>query len=224
MKFIATMPGENAILKKLTKELREKKIYPDVINYEDGFGVTVWSIDDLGSFSVTHDWPLEEKIRFMELYGHKIGGANDENWEMLRTFIDCFVDDREEENIAYVDENDEEFEKTKFYLDVCGGGWVRMVYYNPDSNADGQLVYDLLSDYVVSEAGNKSMTEDEFWNHLYAESKQNLVDIDTFDFAGSAKDFVEAPCDLIGQNAETMEKLIQWANDSLKKNGGQSDE
>ena len=213
MRIIATQPEENAILKNLSEELREKGIYPNVIKYEDGFGSTVWSIDDLLSYSATHDWLREEKIRFMERYGEKIGGAKDDNWAMLSACIDQHIDERKDKNLVYVG-GSEEFEKIKFYLDVCGGGWVRRLYYNPDSNAGGQLVDDLISAYVILEAAAQS--EAEFWCHLDENAKQTLVDVDMPGFESFAKEFAEKPCDFAGQSAETMEALIKWAAKNLK--------
>jgi|GEM_PF-2584531 len=216
MRIIALKPEENVLLDELAKGLRDKGVYVDLTRYEDGFGINVWSVDDLQCYSVTHDWPQEEKIRFMEQASHKLSGATEDNWIILETLIENFIDERKNKNIAYVDENYTEFDKTKFYLDVCGGGWVRMVSYNPDSDAGGQLVYDLLSDCDISEAGRKSTTEDEFWDHLYAASRQTLQDIDTSDFADAAKEFLEDPYDFSDQNVEIMEKLKQWAQTSMK--------
>lgn len=224
MRLIATKPEENAVITEMAIELREKGIYADITRYEDGFGCIVWSINDLQDYPETHDWPEAEKIRFMEYADHKIGGATEDRWKILRTQIEQYIDDRKETNTAYVDENYAEFDKTKFYIDVCGGGWVRMVHFNPDSNAGGQLVYDLLSDYVISEADNECATEEDFWNYLYSYAKQTLQDIDTFDFAEAAKEFVEEPCDCYNQSSETVDKLKQWAKASLRGNGGQSDE
>ena len=216
MKIIASKPEENVIIECIANELRKKGIYPDVTQYGHGFGITVWSINDLDGISATNNWTQDEKIDFMERYGHKLGGANEDHWVMLNTLIEQYIDDRKDKNNEYVGTSDE-FDKTKFYLDVCGGGWVRMVYFNPDSNAGGQLVYDLLSADVISEAGNKSANERDFWDYLYENSRQTLVDIDTRDFAGYAKEFAEEPCDIVDQSAETMGLLIQWA---VKQQGG----
>lgn len=223
MRIIATTPEENAVITDLAADLKEKGIYAELTKYEDGFGITIWSVDDLQSYSETHDWPQDEKIRFMEFAGHKLGGATEDSWEILRTLIEQFVENRKDTNTAYVDENYEEFDKTKFYLDVCGGGWVRMVYYNPDSYAGGQLVYDLLSDCVILGASKEHPTESEFWDYLYENAKQTLVDIDTADFADYAKEFAEVPCDRSVQDAETMHWLIKWANTSLNGSGGNTD-
>jgi len=219
MKLIAEKPEENAVIANLAKELRDKNIYADVVNYEDGFGLTVWSVDDLECISETQEWTQEEKIRCMEYADRKLGGATEDSWERLKSLAADYIDERKKNNIAYVDANYYEIDKTKFYLDVCGGGWVRMVYYNPDSDAGGQFVENLISDYDISEAGKTCADEDEFWTYLYANSRQTLVDIDTYLFNGYAKDFVESTCDYDEQTAETIEGLKQWAEKSIKTEG-----
>ncbi|MCL2578154.1 MAG: hypothetical protein FWE27_08930 [Defluviitaleaceae bacterium] len=214
MRIIATEPSENAILTEIAELLQNKGVFPRVTKYEDGFGVTVWSVSDLDNAPAAEEWSQDEKIRFMEQYGDKIGGATEDSWVKINSYIDLFIADRVENNNAYIEKHSDEFDKTKFYLDVCGGGWVRMVYFNPDSNAGGQLVYDLLSDSVISEAGKKC--EEDFWNHLYEHARQTLMDIDRQDFMSCAEEFVEDSCSFTEQSSETMVKLIQWADNSLK--------
>jgi len=225
MRLIAQAQNENALVEELAKELRENRgIYADVTNYEDGFGFTVFSIDDLASYDVTRGWSREEKIDFMEYAGHKIGGANEDHWEIIEAQLTNYIDNRKKKNDAYLSANYPENAKTKFYLDVCGGGWVRRVYYNPDSSAGGQLVNDLLSNQVISAAGRTCATDEEFWNYTYEHARQTLVDIDTIYFEPAAKSFVEDPCDLVEQTAETMESLKKWAEASLFKCGGANDD
>jgi len=215
MRLIATTQNENEIVDNLATELKNKGVYSDVTHYEDGFGITVWSINDLQDVEVTQSWPRDEKMRFMESCGHKLGGATEDHWEILRELVSNYISKKVDENDAYVIENQSEFDKTKFYLDVCGGGWVRMLSYNPNSNAGGQFVDDLLSNHTIAAAGKAYSTEDEFWNCLYENSKQTLVDIDTPDFSGYAKEFIESPYDF-EQNFDAIEKLIKWAETSLE--------
>ena len=219
MRLIATMKNENAVIENLAKELRNRGFNVDTTCYEDGFGCTVWSVADLAEFGVTRNWSSEEKILFMEYAGHKIGGATDESRERIKVLLDNYICDRTNKNYAYVDDNYKEFDKTKFYLNVLGGDWVRRVYYNPDASAGGQLVYDLLSNYDIAAAGKECATEDEFWTYTYAYARQTLIDIDTIDFEYAAKEFVENPCDLVDQSTETMELLKKWAKESLIRLG-----
>ena len=95
MRIIATKPEENAILINLFDELTAKGVNCDVTRYEDGFGITVWSVDDLIEISETRNWPLEKKIRFMEYANRKIGGATEDGWEKLRTQVEQFIEDEE---------------------------------------------------------------------------------------------------------------------------------
>lgn len=220
MRIIATQQSENSLLEELVDYLQAKGITVSTTNYEDGFGITVWSVNDLDGISATEDWTHNEKIRFMEEYGGKIGGATDDSWAKLASFVESYIADQIKTNNAYVEKHSNEFDSTKFYLDVCGGGWVRMVYFNPDSNAGGQLVDYLLSASIISNVGKKYPTEEKFWSHLYENSKTTLTDIDVHDFMSSAVEFVEEPCDLTEETSETMEKLIHWANSRLSNQGG----
>ena len=118
---------------------------------------------------------------------------------------EIYIEEYKDRNISYVDEHTGEFEKTKIYLDVCGGGWVRVVYYNPNSCVDGQLVYDLLSNCIISAAGKACASKEDFWNYLYEHARQTLIDIDTPEFADAAKEFVELPCNYIGQSTKKVQ-------------------
>lgn len=103
MRIIATAPEENELLAELTEHIRAKGIYPDITRYEDGFGVTVWSIGDLDEIPTAKDWPLEERLRFMELYGGKIGGATDDAWSRMRSYVDEYLESQCSEKPSMID-------------------------------------------------------------------------------------------------------------------------
>jgi len=132
--------------------------------------------------------------------------------------------DFKKENVEYVDEHCDEFEKVKFYLDDCGPGWVRIVYYNPDAMAGGQLVYNLLGYPTILEAAKSAASEAEFWGYLDGEARQTLDDIDLPEFLSAAKGFVEDHCDFVGETSENMKLVIQWAEKCLKDDGGNANE
>jgi hypothetical protein len=64
--------------------------------YEDGFGATVWSVDDLDEVPAACDWSTEERLRFMEMYGEKIGGATDDAWARLNSYVDEYLENSED--------------------------------------------------------------------------------------------------------------------------------
>ena len=94
MKIIATTPAENKILTELSEHLRSKGIFPSLINYKDGFGATVWSVYDLDSIPAARNWSYEERLRFMEKYGAKIGGATEDAWVRISTYVDEHLENK----------------------------------------------------------------------------------------------------------------------------------
>lgn len=111
-------------------------------------------------------------------------------------------------NQKYVEEHITAFQATKFYVE---DDTVREVYYNPDSNAGGQLVTNYYSRTDIAETYEKHTDPNNFWEHLESIAKQYLIDIDTPEFESEAKEFVEAPCDFSGNKEETMNALYNWA-------------
>ena len=94
MRIIATAPEENDLLADLTEYCKIKGIYPSVTKYEYGFGITVWSVNDLLAAPASCNWPYEERLRFMEMYGDKIGGATEDSWAKLNAFVDEYAKNR----------------------------------------------------------------------------------------------------------------------------------
>lgn len=117
--------------------------------------------------------------------------------------------DMNELNQKYVSEHSSAFQNSKFYIE---DDTMKEVYYNPDSNAGGQLVTNLYPRSVIVEAYEIHSNVDSFWDHLESTAKQYLTDIDTSEFAKEAKEFVESPCDYSGNNEETMNALYNWAS------------
>lgn len=112
-------------------------------------------------------------------------------------------------NQKYVSEHSSAFQNSKFYIEDDA---VKEVYYNPDSNAGGQLVTNRYSCSSIVEAYENHNDSDSFWDHLESTAKQYLTDIDASEFGMEAKEFVESPCDYSGNNEETMNALYRWAN------------
>jgi hypothetical protein len=98
LRIIATNPAEHKILPELTEHLVSKGIFPSVTRYEYGFGVTVWSIDDLNEIPAARDWSHEERLRFMEMYGAKIGGSTEDAWARMSSFVDEYLKNRDSDS------------------------------------------------------------------------------------------------------------------------------
>jgi len=91
MQIIATTREENALLADIAEYTKTKGIRPSLNYYEDGFGATTWSIDDLDNNSIARNWPHEKRLRFMEMYGEKIGGATDDVWARMNAYVDEYI-------------------------------------------------------------------------------------------------------------------------------------
>jgi len=97
MRLIATEPEHNALLEEIAERIRGLGIYPEITKYENGFGITVWSINDLDEIPAAQNWPREKRLRFMEIYGEKIGGATDDAWARMNCYVDKFLQNEKDE-------------------------------------------------------------------------------------------------------------------------------
>ena len=112
-------------------------------------------------------------------------------------------------NKAYIKNCVPMIDAVKFYED---GDSLRMMYYNPDADAGGQLVENYLHLDVLKKAFEECKSEDEFWNRLDERARQYLIDIDTPEFIAEARHFVEEPGDYSGQDKHTMEAIRSWVD------------
>lgn len=117
--------------------------------------------------------------------------------------------DKEEisRNIRFVNENFDEINKDKFFKTDYG---FEEIYYNPDSTAGGQLVYNQYTFELISEA-SKEDTWIKFYDHMNSNCKQYLVDIDSPKFLRSLLDFMEREPDYLGDTMETAREMIKEA-------------
>ncbi|NLB82152.1 MAG: hypothetical protein GX800_11225 [Clostridiaceae bacterium] len=112
-----------------------------------------------------------------------------------------------EQNEAFILHLHNEFQKDKFYVSPQSQT-VTMVYYNPDSYAGGQLVYNNISYENVKEAA-KFKDKNKFFDYLGSCCKQTLVDIDTPEFKDCAYSFINKTCDFVESNINTMKALLK---------------
>ena len=108
----------------------------------------------------------------------------------------------------------ESTEKDKFFLTENGA--VEM-YYNPDSNAGGQVVINEISMELIKEAANHNKDADDFCMYLEGGCNQRLIDIDTYDFKEKFLEFVNKKADFEGINDKTMKGLKKHAGVDKKK-------
>ncbi len=101
--------------------------------------------------------------------------------------------DNKSKSLEYIENNKLEFNKEKlFYKDQ--DGFVTLVYFNPDSDAGGQLVFNKLSVVAVKEILSANVNDDDVEEAIANLSKQTLADVDDINFIEEAEWFVNEPC------------------------------
>jgi hypothetical protein len=133
------------------------------------------------------------------------------NYARYASFIPNIREFIVKQNQAYIDEHAAEFEDTKFYFND-NTERVTMVYYNPDSEAGGQLVSNELYLCDLKETLTERENLEEFWELFYERAGCYLTDIDAAEFESAARHFVEEPCDIRGQSRETIAAIREWAS------------
>ena len=117
-------------------------------------------------------------------------------------------------NTRFVEQNFDAVNQDKFFKTNSG---FEEIYYNPDSTAGGQLVYNEFSFELIREA-SKQDTMMKFYNYLNSGCKQYCVDIDSAEFMDYLKDFMEREPDYLKDNKETANAMIKAANEDKKRN------
>ena len=101
--------------------------------------------------------------------------------------------DNKRKSLEYIENNKLEFNKEKlFYKDQ--DGFVTLVYFNPDSDAGGQLVFNKLSVDTIKDILKANETDDDVEEAIANLSKQTLADVDDIYFIEEAEWFVNEPC------------------------------
>lgn len=112
--------------------------------------------------------------------------------------------DRVKDVASFVEENYDTINQIKIFKSPFG---FEEVYYNPDSSAGGQFVYNKYPYELLREAARMGSVEG-FFEYLNSACAQVCVDIDNEDFLCFAKDFVEKTADYVTSDKETAYALI----------------
>lgn len=87
---------------------------------------------------------------------------------------------------------------------------VTWMYYNPDSNARGQYVTNMLSFDEIQQAAREYDSAEDFFDYLGSIANQELADVGTEWFEDAEREFHKTP-DLTDCTSATMEALIENA-------------
>ena len=118
------------------------------------------------------------------------------------------------ENLQFVEKNQSNLNGEKFFKTNSG---VCEVYYNPDSNAGGQLVYLDISNTDIAEAAKECKTRKDFFSYIESAARGSLVDVGTDMFWECAKSFIKDKADFKGCTLKTMNELKKYAGIEPKK-------
>lgn len=123
-------------------------------------------------------------------------------------------------DLQFVEQNYGEIDRDKFFKTDSG---VTEIYYNPDSNAGGQLVELTIYKEDIVEAAKLHKNPQDFFSHLEGMAKGTLHDIGTKGFMDTAKHFMKAKADFEGCTPKTMKALKKYAGIEPKKEKSDKD-
>ena len=113
----------------------------------------------------------------------------------------------------FIKENYEEINKAKILKTPLG---FEEIYFNPDSSAGGQLVYNKYPYALIREAAKTGNVED-FFQYLNDNCTQYNVDVDNENFLDYAEDFITEEADFSESNKETAYAMIFLAREDEEK-------
>lgn len=108
-----------------------------------------------------------------------------------------------ESDLKFAERHSEELAPDKFFR--TGSGFTE-VYYNPDAEAGGQLVYLELSEADVKEAA-QSKQPGGFFDRLSSVGRCYLIDAGTPEFRGNLESFIKRRADFEGCTKKTMDGI-----------------
>lgn len=108
-----------------------------------------------------------------------------------------------ESDLKFAERHSEELAPDKFFR--TGIGFTE-VYYNPDAEAGGQLVYLELSEADIKEAA-QSKQPGEFFDRFAEIGRCYLIDAGTPEFRGNLESFIKRRADFEGCTKKTMDGI-----------------
>lgn len=113
-----------------------------------------------------------------------------------------------QEDLKFVGQNYDDINKDKFFKTDNG---ITEVYYNPDANSGGQLVYLEISSTDIENASKECKTKNDFFAYIESAARGYLVDVGTPAFMENAKSFINRKADFEGCTDKTMKSLKKFA-------------
>lgn len=111
-------------------------------------------------------------------------------------------------DLKFVEQNYDDIDRDKFFKTDNG---ITEVYYNPDANSGGQLVYLDISNTDIKNSSKECKTKDDFFAYIESAARGYLVDVGTPAFMENAKSFMNRKADFEGCTEKTMKGLKKFA-------------
>ncbi len=108
-----------------------------------------------------------------------------------------------ESDVKFAERHSEELTADKFFK--TGSGFTE-VYYNPDAEAGGQIVYTEISEENIKEAAQSKQPRG-FFDRLAENGRCYLIDAGAPEFRGNLESFINRKADLEGCTKKTMDGL-----------------
>ena len=108
-----------------------------------------------------------------------------------------------ESDVKFAERHSEELTADKFFK--TGSGFTE-VYYNPDAEAGGQIVYTEISEENIKEAAQSKQPRG-FFDRLAENGRCYLIDAGAPEFRGNLESFINRKADLEGCTKKTMDDL-----------------
>lgn len=112
----------------------------------------------------------------------------------------------------FIKENYKEINQAKILKTPLG---FEEIYFNPDSSAGGQLVYNKYPYALIREASKTGNVED-FFQYLNDNCTQYSVDVDNENFLDYAEDFITKQADYSKSDKETAYAMIIFTNEHFE--------
>lgn len=110
-------------------------------------------------------------------------------------------------NTRFVERNFDEVNQDKFFKTDYG---FEEIYFNLDTMAGGQLVYNQFDFDLIREASKQDNVY-KFYDYINSGCKQHCVDIDSAEFMYCVKDFISRKPDYLKDNQKTASAMIKAA-------------
>ncbi len=108
---------------------------------------------------------------------------------------------RKYKDIQLVEKHKDVIDREKFFK--ANNGFTH-IYYNPDADAGGQIVYNEISHSLIWDALANDTSSDGFFEYIQSHCNQYLIDVGDLDFHDSFMSFVDDIAEFEGCTEETM--------------------